>query len=43
MQNEHLGGTLYLDTAPRVSAVGRALPKNHFDQEQLIAALRVCL
>jgi alkylresorcinol/alkylpyrone synthase len=34
------GGFLYLDTAPRVRAVGRALPKNHFDQEQLIAALR---
>jgi len=40
MQSEHLGGSLYLDTAPSVSAVGRALPKNHFDQEQLIAALR---
>jgi alkylresorcinol/alkylpyrone synthase len=38
--NEHLGGFLYIDTAPRVSAVGRALPKNHFNQEQLIAALR---
>jgi alkylresorcinol/alkylpyrone synthase len=38
--NEHLGGFLVLDTAPRVSAVGRALPKNHFDQEQLTAGLR---
>jgi alkylresorcinol/alkylpyrone synthase len=31
---------LHLDPAPRVSAVGRALPRNHLDQEQLIAALR---
>jgi alkylresorcinol/alkylpyrone synthase len=29
-----------LDAAPRVSAVGRALPKNYLDQESLIAALR---
>jgi len=31
---------LHLDVAPSVSAVGRALPKNHLDQEALIAALR---
>jgi alkylresorcinol/alkylpyrone synthase len=31
---------LHLDVAPSVSAVGRALPKNHVDQEALIAALR---
>ncbi len=29
-----------LGAAPRVSAVGRALPKNYLDQESLIAALR---
>jgi alkylresorcinol/alkylpyrone synthase len=29
-----------LDAAPRVSAVGRALPGHYLDQEQLIAALR---
>jgi len=34
------GGSLHLDAAPSVSAVGRALPKNHLDQEALIAALR---
>ena len=28
------------DAAPRLTAVGRALPKNHLGQEELIAALR---
>lgn len=31
---------MQLDAAPRVSAVGRALPRHHVDQEQLIAAFR---
>ena len=31
---------MHLEAAPRVSAVGRALPKHHLDQEALIAALR---
>jgi alkylresorcinol/alkylpyrone synthase len=31
---------LQLDVAPRVTAVGRALPRNYLDQEQVIAALR---
>ena len=34
------GRSSRLDIAPRVSAVGRALPKHYLDQEALIAALR---
>ncbi|HEX8907590.1 MAG TPA: 3-oxoacyl-[acyl-carrier-protein] synthase III C-terminal domain-containing protein [Anaeromyxobacteraceae bacterium] len=31
---------MHHDDAPRLSAIGRALPKHYLDQEQLIAALR---
>src|SRR5919197_923321 len=34
------GGFVHVDSAPRVSAVGRALPRHRVEQEQIIGALR---